>query len=513
MFQSFWTTTRWALVPMVVGSVIVATLLPTWRWDYELFHVLIEGGGALMGFGLALIVAGMIHKERLETNYIWLIACFLSMGTLDMTHSLMPPGQTFVWLHSTATFIGGLFAALIWLPNAISNRFFNRPAISTIWLLAIAFSLWSVLWPEATPAMLDEQMHFTVSAKFFNIVGGLGFLITWLYFAREYHYHHHPESFYFSNQFCLFGLAGLLFESSALWDGNWWLWHMLRAFAYVLLMLHFGSMYWRDIAELAKLNHELENRVDKRTNALKTALIDLQQTQSQLIQTDKLASVGTLATGIAHELRQPLMVNRLTIEELLTILEDGDLELEDLPPYLQKMLGYCTRMDKIINHLRCYARDGEMTGMERTSLPKALENSFTLLGAQLRSRGIKITQTVAEEIPCIRGNANQLEQVLINLLSNAKDTLKKVEEPAIKISINSIDDNVVLNLSDNGPGVPEAIKPTIFDPFFTTKEIGKGTGLGLSISQGIIADHGGTIAVTDAEGGGAQFTITLPIYS
>ena len=165
------------------------------------------------------------------------------MGTLDMFHSQVSPGPVFVWLHSVATFIGGFFAMLIWLPESISKRFFNRYYLGLILILSVGFSISSMLWPELIFPMLDKEKQFTFGAKFLNVTGGIEFLIAWMYFAREFHRKHQSQLFYFSNHFALFGIAGLLFEISILWDGNWWFWHMMRAFAYVLLMFHFSSIY------------------------------------------------------------------------------------------------------------------------------------------------------------------------------------------------------------------------------------------------------------------------------
>ncbi|MFC1748628.1 PAS domain S-box protein, partial [Pseudomonadota bacterium] len=261
--RSLWISARWAITPMVLGALLVQVLLPEWRWNHELFHALIEGSGSVIGIGLLFIIVGMIKKQRLAGNYCWLAACFLSMGTLDLAHAVMPPGQSFVWLHSSATFIGGLFASLIWLSPKMSERLFRKKSIVGLAVLSVSFSLWSVFWPDASIAMLDENNNFTPAAKFLNMAGGIGFLIAWAYFAKCYHYQHHPESFYFSNHFCLFAIAGLLFEASILWDANWWLWHMLRAFAYILLMVHFGRKYWQDLTNLDVTNHALHREISE----------------------------------------------------------------------------------------------------------------------------------------------------------------------------------------------------------------------------------------------------------
>ena len=247
MFNTFWITSRWAMVSLLFGVIIISTFIPDFYWNSELFHVLIESGGALIGFGLALIVLAMINKQQLPVNYIWLIASFISMGTLDMFHSQMHPGQVFVWLHSVATFIGGLLAMLIWLPESLSKKFFKSFYIWLTLLISVGFSLFSILMPDLILTMLDANKQFTSTANILNIIGGIGFLITWFYFAKEYHRHHHSQLFFFSNHFALFGIAGLLFEISILWDGNWWFWHMMRAFAYILLIFHFSSIYRKSL--------------------------------------------------------------------------------------------------------------------------------------------------------------------------------------------------------------------------------------------------------------------------
>jgi len=240
-------TTRWALIPIMLGVILTTIISPDFRWDNELFHAMIESTGSLIGFGLAFILAAAIQRNMLTENYIWLIACFISMGTIDIFHSLQQPGQAFVWLHSTATFIGGIFASLIWLPTSRSKPLFERKYFWIVFSLSIAFSINSILWPATTLPMLDENLQFTRSANFLNLTGGIGFLFAWLYFTREYHRLHQSEATYFSNHFYLFSFAGLLFEFSALWDGNWWLWHIMRSFAYFLLIFHFAAIYRKDL--------------------------------------------------------------------------------------------------------------------------------------------------------------------------------------------------------------------------------------------------------------------------
>ncbi|MCW8962545.1 MAG: PAS domain S-box protein [Gammaproteobacteria bacterium] len=263
MPNTLWLSTRWALVPILLGMIVSTIVIPDFRWNSELFHAMIESTGSLIGFGLAFVLMAAIQRDMLGGNYVWLIACFISMGTIDIFHSLQHPGQAFVWLHSSATFIGGLFAALIWLPAITSKELFKPGYFWVILFLAFTFSIVSIFWPDTTPAMLNEYQQFTRSAKFLNLMGGIGFLFAWLYFTREYHRLQQAQLAFFSNHFYLFGFAGLLFEFSALWDGNWWLWHVMRSFAYFLLIFHFATVYRRDLLiSLQDSKHRYQTLVD-----------------------------------------------------------------------------------------------------------------------------------------------------------------------------------------------------------------------------------------------------------
>jgi PAS domain S-box-containing protein len=231
-------------------------------------------------------------------------------------------------------------------------------------------------------------------------------------------------------------------------------------------------------------------------------------TEKQLIQSEKLIVIGTLAAGVAHELNQPLMVIRGYTQILLSNYQN-DPELKDS---LKRIEGQTTRMMKIIQHLRDFSRGS--TGMkEPLSINQIIENAFTLLNQQLKAHNIEVIKELAQDLPQIKADANQLEQVIINLIVNARDALDQKGGGEIKVvSRFKSPDKVEILFSDTGIGMPPHIKNRIFEPFFTTKEAGKGTGLGLSISYRIIKDHGGDISVTSTEGKGTTFILTFPVY-
>lgn len=269
---------------MLLGYLGFAFLFPDFKWQYEAFHVLLESTGSVISFTVAFIIFNMISAKILTVNYFWLTLSFVTMGILDLAHSQTPPGQAFVWLHSSATFMGGLLASLIWLTKINLKIHLIKQLVFATIFFAIIFSAFSIALPELTFTMLDESGEFTRSAKLLNIVGGAGFIMAWLYFCLDLYHKMSKSSVYFSNNYMLFGLAGLLFEVSILWDGNWWLWHVLRAFAYLLLMLLFGIKYLKDIKDLYITKQELQSaeKLDAINKELENSNLALQKHEQQL---------------------------------------------------------------------------------------------------------------------------------------------------------------------------------------------------------------------------------------
>ncbi len=241
---------------------------------------------------------------------------------------------------------------------------------------------------------------------------------------------------------------------------------------------------------------------------------------AMLIQAGKMATVGQMATGVAHELNQPLNVLRLGCDYLVKTTSSGrTVPVQNLIAVTAELRSSIERASRIINHLREFGRKSDETMMP-IDINVPVRSVFTLLGTQLSSRDIRCDLDLAKKLPSIFGDANRLEQVFMNLVLNARDAIlerekdvqheDKTEPKVIKISSFLDGQHVIVTISDNGPGIPEALRLKIFEPFFTTKESGEGTGLGLSISYGIIKEHRGTIEVQTAQEGGALFRITFP---
>ena len=238
---------------------------------------------------------------------------------------------------------------------------------------------------------------------------------------------------------------------------------------------------------------------------------ELKTSQAQLIQASKLATLGEMATGIAHELNQPLGVIRMAANNCIKRIAKGSLDPDYLTGKLERMSDQTERASQIINHMRIFGRTAD--GEDHTfGLVASLENACHLMGTQLSSAGVALTRDLPEEEINVTGQQVMFEQVILNLFSNARDAMEDNDPdmpPKITVSLaEPAPGQISVIVEDTGGGIPETVLDRLFDPFFTTKPPGKGTGLGLSISYGIIRDMGGSIAATNTDTG-ARFRIDL----
>ena len=254
-------------------------------------------------------------------------------------------------------------------------------------------------------------------------------------------------------------------------------------------------------------------------NVLLVTAIDITsrlETEQQLIQAGKMATLGEMATGMAHEINQPLTVIQSSVDFILRKVRAGQPVPEETLTQLAELMGqHVERAAGIITHMREFGRKSELRTMP-VDVGQVLQRAAEIFEQQLALRGIELSFDLQSSLPQVQADANRLEQVFINLLINARDALdspKHEGERRILLSTRSGHGTVVVRVQDTGPGIPQALCAKIFEPFFTTKEVGKGTGLGLSISYGIIQDFGGEIAVESRPGEGASFLVRLPAAS
>ena len=249
----------------------------------------------------------------------------------------------------------------------------------------------------------------------------------------------------------------------------------------------------------------LEEERAQNARDLQKALQEHQETQQQLIQSTKLAALGQLVSGVAHELNNPLtgiwgnsqMIMRKEIDENLR---------EDL----ETIQDEASRAIKIVQNLLSFARDHKPEKM-RASLNEAVEKAIDLRAYEMRVSGIKLERELQSDLPESWFDFHQMQQVFLNLIINAEQAMQEANgSGTLVIKTQRLRETVQISFADDGPGIPKEHMDRIFDPFFTTKEVGKGTGMGLSLCYGIIQEHGGSIQVLSKVGKGTTFIIELP---
>lgn len=237
---------------------------------------------------------------------------------------------------------------------------------------------------------------------------------------------------------------------------------------------------------------------------------ELREKQAQLVQAGKMATLGELTTGVAHELNNPLNNIGLFVGNVVDHLDLGRMDLERMRRDLVAATQQVRKATEIISHLRTFGRLAPVS-RERVDLNLTIHRALSLMQEQFRLRQIAVALDLDPANPQVIGNAIQVEQAFINLLTNARDALADATRKEIRVRSITREAAVEVAIADTGPGIPPGMEQRIFDPFFTTKEVGQGTGLGLSITYGIIKEHGGTVSVVPrAPGDGAVFLIQLP---
>lgn len=260
-----------------------------------------------------------------------------------------------------------------------------------------------------------------------------------------------------------------------------------------------------DQAALALEKAQLYRDSQRQLEKLLSVLDELGRTQAQLVHSEKLASLGVLAGGVAHEINNPLMVILGRTELMLM---DENLG-EDPRKNLETICHETERIGKIVQNLLTFSRKSRQERIESVDVSDVLERTLTLSEHQLTVGNVKVHKQIDPDIQPIDANAGQLQQVFMNLIINAHHAMPDGGELTIRTA-SLPDDKVVIEISDSGCGIsPEDIN-RIFDPFFTTKEEGKGTGLGLAVSRNIIDNHGGDIGVHSTIGAGTTFRVVLP---
>lgn len=274
-----------------------------------------------------------------------------------------------------------------------------------------------------------------------------------------------------------------------------------------------NSIYWVDTTIVPLLSKDGKPYKYIAIRYEVTKLIEtekqLDEERGRLYESEKMASLGLLSSGLSHELGNPLSALRGRIEMLKNSAEDGSISNEEIQQESQKMLDLVDRMNKIIRGLRTYARDGRQDPKVSVNLTTLVKDIVEISRERCRKNQVQVELEGFDKPHYILGREAELGQVIVNLFNNAVDAAKDLDDKWVKMELIESANELVFRIIDSGKGIPQEVIAKIFDPFFTTKGVGQGTGLGLSISKSIVENHNGTLSI-DQKNPNTCFVLNFP---
>ena len=506
----------WAFIPMYEASLVVNDVITA---------VLLFGQFRILGSrALCVLASGYLFTASMT------VAHALTFPGLFAATGLLGAGsQSTAWLYM---FWHGGFPLFVIAYARLADTGYEPHGraritvlsnLASVLVLAGGFTLLATAGQDALPAIMQGHRYTPAMIVVVSSVWALSLLALGILWRRR---PHAVLDLWLMVVMCawLFDIALAAVLNAGRFDLGFYggrLYGLLAtSFVLLVLLLENGRLYARLVGAHASERQERE-RAQRAEAAVAAANRELdQQNRSleqtvrersdRLLQSEKVAAMGSLLAGVAHELNNPLAV----------VLGQSHLLRESAPDSpivarVGKVIAAAERCSRIVRNFLALARQRPAERGE-ISLAQVVREAVELLAYQLRTGGVEVSLRLAEDLPVLWADGHQLHQVVVNIVANAYQAMRRSGLPrrlTITAGLDSVARQVRLTIADTGPGIPADIRTRIFEPFFTTKPPGEGTGLGLSLCRGIVEEHGGTLTVESEPGQGAMFLITLPVLA
>ncbi|MGA1870378.1 MAG: ATP-binding protein [bacterium] len=475
---------------------------------YEQLHSALEIFGVMSALLMALV---LLQKDKEENNphFFFVALGLITMGILNGFHAVALTQNKIIFLHSAASFFGGLLFSLVWLPRSLIEKYSSHKKVMVLFTItsSLVCGAFVLLLPDIFSALYHNG-EFSFLAIALNYCAFLFFFLAGWRFFLDYCSFGTYEVYLLLYLTLFLGLAHLCFSHSTLWDLEWWVWHILSLGAFFLELVFVIRHYINTTAELSSAYAEW-----------KRAEEDKKKMRTELQHAYKIESLGALAGGIAHEFNNILGI-------IIGNIELAKIKIPSENPMHQtfnQIFKACLRARDVVRQILIFSRQ-RTERKELLQISSIVKDALKLLRATLPTT-IEIYQHI-DSCASSLVDYTQIQQVLMNLCSNAAHAMREhggmLKVDVIDIHIDEETGRyhnilkpgtyVRLTVSDTGHGIDHRIIDRIFDPYFTTKDIGSGTGMGLAVVHEIVKKHSGTITVRSDIGQGATFQLFFPTF-